>query len=567
MPTHTVTVLAALSFCLGRCTVSEYQGSQCDNGKLFVERDLPLDAAYKGCPVSGWLDSIQRLPSVYTVYDPEPARQICMDKPISYRHSIPNSGAYRPVRAESGEYLYCPPQRWLNNLHHGAAVLLYHPCAAVSERLLVSVLATSCLPDYIISPHPQLSKSKPIALVSWGQTLELSTAASSDVCHWLQSTTTTSERIRGKYNLLLTQSSDQQRQKHTHGEEGQTEPKESLRQCCERIISLWLEAEKDSTLKDRNGEERRRESRKRQKRAAMRPKQNNVAMRTIQSNSSAQASSVLTKPKLKNIINKPENTSDHNNTHGPPTASPGHVAHSDPLHLRTATSLTMIQNQGFSAWPPNRLTSNMLGATHKTLLGVPETQRDWLEDGASSQVKGSLEQREPAKYGSTAQMLDNQVVDVRERQLEKGDRHSLKGQDESPPSEHSTAAAVNYLPNTHDCGSCVENQLCDCSKDPEGRATLVSNGLPRTPRSDEAVWAAAALGFLLVLLTLSVLHTRLYRHWRTMPSLYWHDARQDYDSVADVIRRRLQIAKRRRKRGRRQECALLPSSSSSEEHM
>lgn len=28
-----------------------------------------------------------------------------------------HSGAYRPVGAESGEYLYCPPQRWLNNLH------------------------------------------------------------------------------------------------------------------------------------------------------------------------------------------------------------------------------------------------------------------------------------------------------------------------------------------------------------------------------------------------------------------------------------------------------------------
>nr|XP_057936740.1 uncharacterized protein tp53i13 isoform X2 [Doryrhamphus excisus] len=537
MLTHTVAVLAALSFCLGRCYVSEYRGSQCDNGKLFVERDLPPDDVYKGCPGSAWLDSTQRLPSVYTVYDPEPARQICMDKPISYRHSIPNSGAYRPVQAESGEYFYCPPQRWLNNLHHGAAVLLYHPCTAISERLLVSVLANSCLPDYIVSPHPQLSKS--------------------------MSTATTRKRIRGKYNLLLTESSNRQRQKHTHGEEGQTEPKESLRQCCERIISSWLEAEKDSTTpRDRNGEDLQRDSKKRQKRAAIRPKQNNVLMRNIQANGSTQASGVLTWPELK-TINKSENTSDHNSTHGPPTAL---VARSDPLHLRAATSLTKIQNQASSASPPKHLRSNVLGATHKTLPGTG-TQRHWLEDGASSQVKGSLEQSEPAKYGSTAQVLDNQVVDVRERELEKSDRDSLKGQDESPPSEHSTAAAVNYLPNSHDCSSCVEDQPCDCNKDPEGRATLVSIGLPRTARSDEAVWAAAALGFLLVLLTLSVLHTRLYRHWRTMPSLYWHEARQDYDSVADVIRRRLQIAKRRRKRGRRQECVLLPSSSSSEEQM
>lgn len=53
-----------------------------------------------------------------------------------------------------------------------------------------------------------------------------------------------------------------------------------------------------------------------------------------------------------------------------------------------------------------------------------------------------------------------------------------------------------------------------------------------TPRTDEAAWAAAALGFLLVLLTLAVLHTRLYRHWRRPPSLYWHQPEQDHDSVA-----------------------------------
>lgn len=35
------------------------------------------------------------------------------------------SGAYRPVRAESGEYLYCPPQRWLNNVHVSYSSCLY----------------------------------------------------------------------------------------------------------------------------------------------------------------------------------------------------------------------------------------------------------------------------------------------------------------------------------------------------------------------------------------------------------------------------------------------------------
>lgn len=61
---------------------------------------------------------------------------------------------------------------------------------------------------------------------------------------------------------------------------------------------------------------------------------------------------------------------------------------------------------------------------------------------------------------------------------------------------------------------------------------LGRKGFPRSPRTDEAAWAAAALGSLLVLLALAVLHTRLYRHWRTTPSLYWYDPQRDYESVA-----------------------------------
>ncbi|TNN37616.1 hypothetical protein EYF80_052218 [Liparis tanakae] len=202
MPTGTVTVLvtvlAALWVGSVRCRVAGSPGPGCDNGK--------------------------RRPSVDTVYDPVPARQICMDESISYNHTIPNSGAYRPVRAESGEYLYCPPQRWLNNLHHGATVLLYHPCAPLRERLLLSVLARSCLPDHVVTSHPHLSEHTPVAFVSWGRTLELATAASPDVYGWLETTAST-RRTKGvgvsrsgKYNLLLTRSAEQHRQQRPHPE-------------------------------------------------------------------------------------------------------------------------------------------------------------------------------------------------------------------------------------------------------------------------------------------------------------------------------------------------------------
>lgn len=117
---------------------------------------------------------------------------------------------------------------------------------------------------------------------------------------------------------------------------------------------------------------------------------------------------------------------------------------------------------------------------------------------------------------------DSQALDVKEREVaykkanSDGDNHP----------------ATTYLPSSHDCDGCKAGEQCECNKSPEARSSGVNKALPRTPRTDEAVWAAAALGFLLVLLTLSVLHTRLYRYWRVTPSLYWHDPQQDYDSVA-----------------------------------
>lgn len=42
-------------------------------------------------------------------------------------------------------------------LQLGATVLLHHPCAAFHERQLLSYLARSCLPHYIITPYPWLN--------------------------------------------------------------------------------------------------------------------------------------------------------------------------------------------------------------------------------------------------------------------------------------------------------------------------------------------------------------------------------------------------------------------------
>uniref|UniRef100_A0AAV2J426 Tumor protein p53-inducible protein 13 n=1 Tax=Knipowitschia caucasica TaxID=637954 RepID=A0AAV2J426_KNICA len=363
-----VTALAALWVTVGRC-LSESSWKTCDNGKVLLDADLPKDAAHRDCPTPLWPQS-QRVYSVETPYNPEPAKVKCMDECISYNQTIPNSGAFRPVSAESGEYLYCPPQRWVNNLHNGATVLLYHPCSSLHERRLLSALAQSCINIFILTPHKNLDANRPIALVSWGRALEISTVVSSEICDWLERTLLTKpkavERIyENQYNFLLIKAKNQKRLQENKG---------FLKQCCERAIS----------------------------------------------------------------------------------------------HL-------------------------------------PEKMKTQLHSSFRKAADGG------------------------------------------------------------DC-QCKPNQVCECIKgaaDQSHRAEVVFQS---TPRTDEAVWAAGALGFILVLLTLSILHTRLYRHWRRGNSLYWHDPQQDYDSVADVIRRRLRLAKGRRKRGRKKCVVLLPSSSSSEEY-
>lgn len=41
---------------------------------------------------------------------------------------------------------------------HAATVFLHHPCAPLHERMLLSILARSCLTHYILTSHPQLKQ-------------------------------------------------------------------------------------------------------------------------------------------------------------------------------------------------------------------------------------------------------------------------------------------------------------------------------------------------------------------------------------------------------------------------
>ncbi|XP_029301415.1 uncharacterized protein tp53i13 isoform X2 [Cottoperca gobio] len=499
---------------------------------------------------------------------------------------------------------------------HGATVLLYHPCAPHHERLLLSVLARSCLPDYIITSNPQLSEHMPIALVSWGHTLELSTVASSDICDWLETTASTGNEFDGvrqsrKYNLLLTWSAEQHRQQHAHPGR-HSKMKESLKRCCEQTISSLLngamETELESNMKKESLKIITEEGKRRQKRAAIREKQEKAEDETTHQTN-------------RTSISRTVDVKIYTSTLGPSADSPpGNKTLSDPPGPGEAPSQSNIQNtnQGLTPRPSTPLRSNMSKTTRRSYsLGfrAPESHksRQTLQtaaqqpgpkhaeprnpnpsvglhvapDGGNSErndtarpkaVAFSSKQEGPdsAKHRDKDSVTHSLRVDVKERELEdkrtqshtppqhKSEKIGFVSKSQSPPQPNPQPSG--YLSNSHECDGCKADEHCECNKESGASDAVVHKGLPMTPRTDEAVWAAAALGFLLILLTLSVLHTRLYRHWRTSPSLYWHDPQGDYDSVADVIRRRLRITNRRRKRGRRQECVLLPSSSSSDEH-
>ncbi|KAL0972745.1 hypothetical protein UPYG_G00194210 [Umbra pygmaea] len=481
-------LLAGLGLCLG-LSVSTW--TVCDNGKMLLERDLPSSVVWS-CPGIGRSEFIiKMLPSVDTKYSTEPTTHICMDTPITYNQTIPNSGASRLVTAESGEYLYCPPQRWINNLQHGATVLLYHPCTDIRQHQRLSALAHFCLSDYILTPHSNLSTARPLALVSWGRTLELSQVTMPEVCDWLQSTVAWSNHgipsQSRKYSLLLTRPAEH---KHTYAKQ-----QVSLKECCEKTLSVLLGREEEETSRG--------PLRLRRRRAVLQ---------------------------------------EHSTDEAVGGAAVGGAAVGGAAVGGAAAGGT--QGKPDIVVPP--------------LLGE--------NDANEKQLRG--------KTGPTDSLKRNQVGDRMQPgaagdapEMEESSRKA-RGQKQrrKTPTQTQVRPLASIQTNSRaDCGS---ERCNDTVAELGGAVAGHQNRMTPTPRTDEAVWAAAALGFLLVLLVLSVLHTRLYRHWHTMPSMYWHDPTQDYDLVADVIQRRLKMQGRRKRRlsqSRRHEYVLLPPSSSTEE--
>lgn len=83
---------------------------------------------------------------------------------------------------------------------------------------------------------------------------------------------------------------------------------------------------------------------------------------------------------------------------------------------------------------------------------------------------------------------------------------------------------------------CIDKELGTAQQQQrkEAKGERVRVRIP-TPRTEEAAWAASALTFLLVVLTVAVLYTRLHRNCRRGLSLYWTTSSDDgHETVAGM---------------------------------
>ncbi|XP_060799978.1 tumor protein p53-inducible protein 13 isoform X2 [Neoarius graeffei] len=448
------------------CVIKCHSGQTpyCDNGKANLERDLPPPDEFL-CPTPRPATSAPLL-DISTKYFLQPAEQVCMDLPITYNDTIPNSGAHRPVGAQSGEYLYCPPQRWINNLKDGATVLLFHPCVLEDARRSLVAVAHSCLPHFILTAHPQLSQHRPFALVSWGHTLEMSHITIAGVCEWLLTSSSnfnqkTPSRSQN-YTLYLTKAAPVERVLATSVK--------SLKACCVEALSA-----SEAT------------ARARKSRSVLQP-----------------ANGEMEKEDVKHSEN-PSSISSESDTL--------HSTHTQPLYNREGKDSLSID-------PHGNVTLPLHAAVRSEEHGGGAVETD-------AKITATQMRRVKEPHGSTRG--EETVVKVMHDSQTDVKSHKKSG----------TVAAGKQRIKTDVAelsagGGCAVPGHCR----PPDVATTVLGGPPKgrkmsVQHTDEAVWAAAALGFLLVLLVLSVLHTRLYRNCRAPSSLYWCESQQDYESVAD----------------------------------
>ncbi|XP_048468719.1 uncharacterized protein tp53i13 [Rhincodon typus] len=572
-----------------------------------------------------------------------------MGERIEYDEQIPTSGMYRPIWAAYGEYLYVPPQRWVHNLQRGGVAFLYHPCVHPRLKEELSLLARACKYQHIITPHLNLSQQWPLALVTWGKSLEMSTINLAEAVSWLRENVNLAHSSEmeddGAYNYLLIRraklmsaSNDRVTCRENQMKELQHYFKKSKLQSAVRkgnnkvgvnMLSKGLhvifrrrrnssqlrEPTQPSRLDDRTSST-----------AEISWKKHEGSMRNVSIVN--QSANLMGEPSGPAGITGNQETRKGNNEVGGEqntrnnltSTTPGSKAHQQTFlrssvaklenstefiaeqlnshqqnqvyntsdssldsqvkaqrtessaqeHIKSGSSITNRANHEIRENPlmkEQRIVKIIANSNHVSDSRAVNEDTGQIPQNGSKVSGENAKPLQPSEISSKIEIDSGEVgsdrtvqkVEVKEPNIPKSNKTVIPNAQD----DHNETAAVDSVKANCKCEDTASQNI----QPAPGRAdsnTLKAGILEKiqhreedrtlyipTPRTEEAAWAAAALAFLFVFLTLAVLYTRLYRKFIKSDSLYWTPvpAIDGHETVADVIKRRLtRFSKRRKKR-------------------
>ncbi|XP_059511229.1 uncharacterized protein tp53i13 isoform X2 [Stegostoma tigrinum] len=613
----------------------------CDDGRFKLQVDLPPVEEYV-CPGPTW-----SLPE-------REAACVCMGERIEYDEQIPTSGMYRPIWAAYGEYLYVPPQRWVHNLQRGGVVFLYHPCVHPRLKEELTLLARACKYQHVVTPHLNLSQQWPLALVTWGKSLEMSTINLAEAVSWLRENVNLARSSEmeddGAYNYLLIRRAKlmsasnvrvpcpenqvKELQHYFKKSKLQSAVRKGNNKVGVNMLSKGLhvifrrrrnssqlrEPTQPSRLDDRTssaaeiswkkhkeltrnvsivnqsanlmgepsgpaGITGNQETTKRNNEVGGKQNmRNNMPFTTSDLETPGSKADPQTFPhssvaKLANsteFIAEQLNSHQQNQMHNTSDSSldsqvkAQRTESSAQEHIKSGASITDRANHEIPAMKEQQVVKIITKSNH-----VPDSRAVNEDTGQipqnRSKVSGenakSLQPLQTSAISSNNEIDSGEVdsnrtvqrVEVEESNIPKSNKTVIPNAQD----DHNETAAADSVKVNCKCEDTASQNI----QPTPGRAdsnTLKAGILEKiqhheedrtlylpTPRTEEAAWAAAALAFLFVFLTLAVLYTRLYRKFIKSDSLYWTPvpAIDGQETVADVIKRRLtRFSKRRKKR-------------------
>ncbi|XP_062887975.1 uncharacterized protein tp53i13 [Mobula hypostoma] len=614
------------------CALLAEARERCDNGKFKLQMDLP-PVEELSCPEPVWPLPELVIPSLAKVYPEQEAIQVCMDKQIVYNVRIPNSGIHRPNWAIYGEYLYIPAQRWVHNLQHGGIAFLYHPCVHPRLKEGLTLLARACVQKHIVTPHLNLSQERPLALVAWGKSLEMSEIDLAEAVSWLTKSANRAYNSQvkedGVYKFLLIQKA----RPVSDNNDGIICPADQVKKLqhyfrkrdLQSTLSKWDKV-RDRMMRRQSARHvilRRRRKRSPQESA---PVSEKIKAKTYVATVPTSQAVVTIARDLENNLERASVTQKTKGSYdiGERQTRMGNeskfamsmLKDSSQTHSRAFLSnrtADLVKTSNLAAKEPdskhNRSASSskadwtrdQQGETEKgeqiidktnQRLGTPAMKEqemgkitETISVGVNSRLSGNRGQ--VSKNGTSVsgqsmkplQLLQNTHISSKnDRGKENGDSNkSATGEAVSEGILQKGEMGVNVTLTIHNGTAPVESGSIKCKCDgvlPNARVGsrgADSNDLKAaaedkvkyvpTPRTEEAAWAAAALTFLFVFLTLGVLYTGLYKKFVKSNSLYWAPvpAVEGKENVADIIKRRItRLGKKRKKRPLHKKKSVAP---------